>query len=105
MVNEFVPGKTACIHFLHKSKDGNVFSSGVSGGILEHEAEGGQFAVACDPSSSLPTYATGVASAANCPLCLETQAYKDAMSAAGEKKMGTSAADIAVARMLAGKAK
>ena len=103
MAEKFVDGETALIHFLHKSESGNVFSQGVQGGILGMPAPGGQYAVACNPASKLPTHATGVASAANCPLCMETEAYKLAMTESTEKKMGDSEADKAVARMLASK--
>jgi hypothetical protein len=103
MAEKFVAGETALIHFLHKSDSGNVFSPGIQEGILGKPAPGGQYAVACNPASKLPTHATGVASAANCPLCMETDAYKAAMAESTTKKMGESEADMAVARMLASK--
>lgn len=98
MAEDYAPGKgIACIHFLYADENGKVKSAGVAGGILDTPAPGGQFAVACNPQSKLPTHATGLHSAVTCPACKKSDAFKKAVVDSQVVKLGDSEADKAIA--------
>jgi hypothetical protein len=92
---DFTPGANdgiECIHFLYPSKTGKITSGRTNiQGIDPGPGGATQFDVACTPGSTLPTHATGSTVAATCPLCKETDAFKEAEEA--EKVGNMSEAD------------
>lgn len=102
MTADYTPGgEIACIHFIYPNEKGNVKANPIAGGILGVPVPGGQYAVACNVGSKLPTHATSVTSATTCPLCKKSQAFIDAELASKSKSLGDSDADRAVAEAMA----
>lgn len=74
MADDFIPGKTECIHLIHEHAKGNIKRQAFRDGIVN--APGGTFDIACSPGSQLPKNATSETVAVTCPLCKQTDVFK-----------------------------
>ncbi|MES2793694.1 MAG: hypothetical protein V4719_29035 [Planctomycetota bacterium] len=95
MADDFVPGKTVCIHLIYPNKAGKIRTgkANITGVDPSPGSDGGVFDVACLPGSGMPTHATSEPVAVTCPTCKASAPFADLLKLQEMASMGASEAD------------
>lgn len=101
MADDFVLGKTACIHLIYPNATGkiNTGRSNVTGLDPSPGNSGGTYDVACSPGSMLPKHATSEPVAVTCPACKASAPFKALVETIEAVAMGASEADRAALQL------
>lgn len=97
MADDFILGKTECIHLIYPSTAGKIKTgkANVTGLDPNPGNEGGTYDVACTPGSSLPRHATSEPAAVSCPRCKASDPFKKLVELIDAVALGISDADKA----------
>lgn len=101
MADDFVAGKTACIHLIYPNATGKIpcGRSNVRGVDLSPGNPGGMHDIACSPGSSLPKHASSEPAAVTCPTCKASKPFADLVEQIEIASAGASEADREAMRL------